>query len=160
MVKVGKLETETVKNGNTADPAEKVVLVPTTKKLRVEYLNFSSKRRTVIFVVPQADGSVKDKERKIHYKLDYKLLWDGGGTAYVDENRGIQVEPMPDGDWRGISGAETFEWDWGKIFNAIASLKSTEMLKWAKIGVMMSGIIVLLIVGLLIFGPQLFNPSG
>lgn len=109
---------------------------------------------------PSPDGRYRNKKYQIDCPIDGNMAWNGGTEVLIDVDRGIQIDYYGVKEWTGPDGrwafrAEVQRW-WGNILAA----QNADLMKWAKIIVVLILILCGLVTVFLVLGPGAFSQAG
>lgn len=143
--------------------AQRLAFVAVPKSLRVVWLDpgshgvlidhdvrprKDSRRKT--FIDP--DGYVVSKRLGLRVLLDGRMVRQR--TVLIDSARGVQVDY--DGiEWTGIDGKYSYHMEVRRTIQAMASAKIADLLKWAKLAVVLTAVtLAALIISVIVLAGQ------
>lgn len=134
-----QLSQETSRNGNVQ--LNQAVILPKKGTIRYRLIDFSGRRTIIHEAKPSTSGRYVNDKYAIDCPIDGSALFNGGTEAWIDVNHGIQITNF-DGirGWVGPDGKWSYRAEVGKMWGLILAAKGGELLKWAKLAVLLTGI--------------------
>jgi len=109
---------------------------------------------------PSRDGRYRSKKWGIDIPIDGSKAWNGGTEIWIDADRGLQMDYVGFEEWRGPDGRWAFRAEVHRWWGAILAAQNQDILKWAKLGVILTAILIAGVLGLAIFGPGIVGGTG
>ena len=131
------VQVEAAPNGNKNE-WERSIVRPKGNKLRYRLIDFAGRRSSIDERKPASDGFYENEKLKLKLPIDGNYLFNEGTEAWIDVNTGYQITNFNGvRNWEGPDGRFLYEAAVGKMWAMVLAAKMGDLLKYAKIAVIL-----------------------